>query len=376
MHRWHVQGLNIGSQNMGGLTDFKLFLVLEMHDLDVVCLQETWLPKDAAIPAIPGYQLVEQRRQVGPRGGIAVYVRRGLKLLRHVGNEYVQWVQLQLPDSSILNVCNVYLPATANLAKRRVEEATARAHVEEVLAAVPPQQRHLVCGDFNTRLGELAPEVGEVQDSRVSVDSFVCRRAGWMIGLCERGDLHILNGLQPGLPAQHTSISPKGEAVVDYILSSEGSMQLKSCTLALQGLSDHACLLTHLPTSVPPLAESAPARSAPPGGPQVPPPPTYRWVEGTSVHDYAQSSVKWREHTSKGGFAQGLAAIVGDQALGNAARSQRVEAYLLEQAVEAGVVRLVEDKVPSNPNKLHKQLAPWFDESCREAKRKLVGARR
>ena len=76
------------------------------------------------------------------------------------GNEFVQWVRLSLPDGSILNVLNVYLPPIQALAKRGVQEEAARAAVEEVLARVPPQHRTLVCGDFNTRLGNLAPRVG------------------------------------------------------------------------------------------------------------------------------------------------------------------------------------------------------------------------
>ena len=42
----------------------------------------------------------------------------------------------------------------------------------------------------------------------------------------------------------------------------------------------------------------------------------------------------------------------------------------------AGVVRKIEIKPPKNPNKLGKQLAPWFTPECREAKRKLMSAKR
>ena len=87
--RWQEQGLAIGSVNARGLSDYKLFLLLERYDLDVVCIQETWLTHAAQVPNIPGYKIVEQRRGKGRRGGIAVLVRRHLKIVGHVGNEFV-----------------------------------------------------------------------------------------------------------------------------------------------------------------------------------------------------------------------------------------------------------------------------------------------
>jgi hypothetical protein len=44
--------------------------------------------------------------------------------------------------------------------------------------------------------------------------------------------------------------------------------------------------------------------------------------------------------------------------------------------VDLGVVKKIEIKTPKNPNKWGKQLAPWFTEACREAKKALIAARR
>ena len=46
-----------------------------------------------------------------------------------------------------------------------------------------------------------------------------------------------------------------------------------------------------------------------------------------------------------------------------------VERFLCTEAARVGVVRTVLRKVPANPNKRDKTLAPWFDEECRAAKR-------
>jgi hypothetical protein len=42
-----------------GLTFLKLLLLLEIEELDVLCIQETWMAAGATVPAIPGYNVVE-----------------------------------------------------------------------------------------------------------------------------------------------------------------------------------------------------------------------------------------------------------------------------------------------------------------------------
>jgi hypothetical protein len=95
-------------------------------------------------------------------------------------------------------------------------------------------------------------------------------------------------------------------------------------------------------------------------------------VEGTSVHDYATSAIRWAEHTDTGEFLSAFLTVVRDASLSNAARSDAVEAFLLGRAVDLGVVRKSEISKAHNPNKWGKILAPWFDDSCREAKRMLI----
>ena len=49
---------------------------------------------------------------------------------------------------------------------------------------------------------------------------------------------------------------------------------------------------------------------------------------------------------------------------------------MLQEAVGAGVVREIKISSPRNPNKWGKTLAPWFTETCREAKREMAKSRR
>ena len=65
----------------------------------------------------------------------------------------------------------------------------------------------------------------------------------------------------------------------------------------------------------------------------------YKWVEGTTVHDYADAGIKWGEHTNDEDFAAAFLTVVGDARLSNEARSSAVESFLLDQAVALGVVK-------------------------------------
>ena len=44
---------------------------------------------------------------------------------------------------------------------------------------------------------------------------------------------------------------------------------------------------------------------------------------------------------------------------------------MIDNAVKAGVVQRVEVKVPRNPNKWGKRLAPWFTDACKLAKQNV-----
>lgn len=85
--------------NIRGLTYLKLTALLEQVELDVLCLQETWIAAHADPPHIAGYRLLEQRRQIGTRGGLATYIRKSLKVETTIGNEYCIHTKLILPNS-------------------------------------------------------------------------------------------------------------------------------------------------------------------------------------------------------------------------------------------------------------------------------------
>ena len=88
--RWQMEGLMVGSFNCSGISYFKLKTILDTHTLDVLCVQETWLQKSTVQLDIPGYLVYEERRATDKRGGVAVLVKKGMKVRKYVGNEYAQ----------------------------------------------------------------------------------------------------------------------------------------------------------------------------------------------------------------------------------------------------------------------------------------------
>ena len=75
----------------------KLLLLLELADLDVLCVQETWMATGAPAPEMPGYHVIEQWRAQGAHGGLATYYRQSIQLEATEGNKYGLYTRLVLP---------------------------------------------------------------------------------------------------------------------------------------------------------------------------------------------------------------------------------------------------------------------------------------
>ncbi len=80
---------------------------------------------------------------------------------------------------------------------------------------------------------------------------------------------------------------------------------------------------------------------------------------------------RWKEHTDSVEFKEKMLQIAENTALSNTERSAAMETFLLEEGERVGVVSEKIARVPQNPNRLGKYLAPWFGDACREAKKKF-----
>ena len=348
--------------NIRGLTHEKLFLLLSVHDFDVLCIQETWLRSPAQEEfSVPGFHVSEQRRESGAQGGIAIISRKSLPILEAKGNEFAQQVVLRMPDGTTAAITNVYLPPYKSHKDRGGDEHQAREEVTKMVTSAPAADVTLVMGDFNARIGTKSPKVLDSTIARRTADTKVGYRAPWFIQLCEQAELHILNGNEyQGEPCDtcHTGM---GSSTVDYVLSKDGTTVLHHDADTLQGKTDHTTLFITLPVAVTP--------PPPPGATTPTGPTTYRWDVGTSVQQQQEGIARWAVHTGREEFREGMARVTGDRTLSNEQRSAAMEYFLLQEGQAAGVVSAHTAKKPLNPNRWGKYLAPWFEADCHAAKK-------
>ena len=192
-----------------------------------------------------------------------------------------------LPDGQKAVVNNVYLPPTASLRRRHIEEQSARDAVADVVTAMPAASYTLTCGDFNTRTGTRAPCIHDLQLHRESQDTTVCPRAGWLVDLCELAGQHIINGSNQQAPAPFTStnINGQGRAVVDYILSNTASHVINYDAIVLEQYSDHVLLHMVLQVAVQPPRPPAATPNTTAATPNATAATTYRWDVGATVQN-------------------------------------------------------------------------------------------
>jgi hypothetical protein len=94
-------------------------------------------------------------------------------------------VGIQGYGGEIIWIGNTYLPPATNLQTRGIAEGDARNDIEDIVGNIPPHSRSVMCGDWNTRVGNLHPKVGETEILRLSEDATEGTRAQWVIEMCE-----------------------------------------------------------------------------------------------------------------------------------------------------------------------------------------------
>ena len=69
--------------------------------------------------------------------------------------------------------------------KRGTDEDLARDLIEDVTGSIPQNSQSVMCGDWNARIGDLYPKIGEKGIPRKNQDQIVGSRAPWVIALCK-----------------------------------------------------------------------------------------------------------------------------------------------------------------------------------------------
>ena len=67
---------------------------------------------------------------------------------------------------------------------------------------------------------------------------------------------------------------------------------------------------------------------------------SYRWVAGACLKEYGNSAAQWKAHTSTPQSAAAFTAITTKSEYSNEGCTEKSEAFLLEEALAAGVVAM------------------------------------
>jgi hypothetical protein len=183
--------------------------------------------------------------------------------------------------------------------------------------------------------------------------------------------------------APFTCTTSRGSSTVDYILSSNITMRTTTDSDITRKLSDHALLCTHVLLTCPDLVRSdfslfsldtitgrrdddtphtTPEATTPqprantqtPTTPQTSPAnrkKRFTWIGGEDTVEYMRSANVWKAHTSTDQFATRFKEITDEFRDDNELKTTRVEDFLLEEAITAGVVKAIETRTAKNPNR-------------------------
>jgi hypothetical protein len=77
----------------------------------------------------------------------------------------------------------------------------------------------------------------------------------------------------------------------------------------------------------------------------------------------------WKAHTSTDQFAAKFNEITEKSHGDNETRTERIEKFLIAEAMTVGVIKAIQLKHYKNPNRWAKHLAPWFSAICKDARR-------
>jgi hypothetical protein len=173
---------------------------------------------------------------------------------------------------------------------------------------------------------------------------------------------------------------------VDYILCNRFHLQVHQHTWQKEDtFTDHDLIYTRLPlhaantehstaaadhNTQPHSTDSTPSRT-----PEVKQNIVYKWIPGEQLNEYNTSAHKWREHTATKGFTTAFENIENIFANDNEKRAEKIEDFLIAEAVVAGVMTKTIITESKNPNKWEKHMAPWYNEECKEAKKRCKKCR-
>lgn len=227
----------------------------EILNLDLLCLYETWHTKTKQLPEflqdshiLAAESFAIKNKQVGrASGGIMIITSKTVEYVIIEASEY--WILLRIKINLEYFTLGIFY------FKPSLDDNIVIEMLEDVLHNLDIEQKVILAGDFNSRIGnlnyveeELLDGTG-VNEERISKDSFINKRGEKLVGTMEMYGMIALNGRVAGdIPAEFTFVDKRGTSVVDLVWVNievaAGIKELKVTTTSL--LSDHLPLRLQL----------------------------------------------------------------------------------------------------------------------------------
>lgn len=227
----------------------------EILDLDLLCLYETWHTRTKQLPeflydshTLAAESFAIKNKQVGrASGGIMIITSKRIECVIIEVSEY--WILLKIKINLEYFTLGIFY------FKPSLDDNIVIEMLEEVLHNIDIEQKVILAGDFNSRIGNLNYVEEELFDGtglkeeRTSKDCFLNKRGEKLVGTMEMYGMIALNGRVAGdVPAEFTFVDKRGTSVVDLVWVNIGvAADIKELSVITTSLlSDHLPLRLRL----------------------------------------------------------------------------------------------------------------------------------
>lgn len=227
----------------------------ELLKMDILCLTETWHRKT---PEIPDYlkdefillheTLATKEKLLGrSSGGMIIFMKKQIKGTLIEFTQY--WCLLRLTCyNEQLTLGVVYFKPTLN-------NYTVVEMIEEIFEKVESEDKLILAGDFNSRIGNMnymEPEIllgTNLQSERQSKDTMINDRGHLILDVMAKYGMIVLNGRVEGdVPGEYTFVGTGGVSTVDLVwVNIQIAERIKKMEVTGKNLnSDHLALYLQL----------------------------------------------------------------------------------------------------------------------------------
>lgn len=238
--------LTFASHNIQGSFDRKI----QFHEIlsfvankDIVCFQETWLT-ESNILQIPGYSIFRSDRKTSKNknsGGVVIIYKsilsKGIQKIKSKNNDFL-WIKLNKSFFGLecdLYLCNCYIPPQSSRFHDDLDNPYFNTLKDEI-SMFSSLGEIILCGDFNSRVGEIQESVYDVENDvlsrryidnnefelpfRHNEDKEVNSFGRKLIKFLNETNLMIINGRKLGdSVGSKTCYKYNGSSVVDYFIT-------------------------------------------------------------------------------------------------------------------------------------------------------------